>query len=171
MTNVNQKKPHSFFNPFEQLFERKPKNETSPQAPVAPQIEDTGGKSNGEYSQVDFEKLNKAYATQDDAELAKVREQLSPEDVKKQDHAVFFKKYKQEEEVYYETRKREEEEKKLAEERQKLEEQRQEQEALTTQQSEDTLPKGIIRKNILGGSNKKADLSLPPEMKPGGGKQ
>jgi len=122
------------------------------------------------FSSLNFDKLNASYADQDKSQLEALREQMSPEQMKEQGRVQFFKKYKQEEEDYYERRKREKEEEKLQEERAALEKKHMEEEKnLNSHVGE--IPKGKVRKNIFGKTNLRANTALPPEIKPGQGKQ
>ncbi|OGK34829.1 hypothetical protein A3A93_06155 [Candidatus Roizmanbacteria bacterium RIFCSPLOWO2_01_FULL_38_12] len=123
----------------------------------------------GNFSALDLDKLNTAYADQDKSQLDALRQQMTPEQIMEGKRIKFFKKYKKEEEEYYEKRKREEEEKKLQEEHTKAEKQRQEEKNLKSRTGE--IPKGKVRKNIFGKTNLKANTMLPPEIKPGRGKQ
>ena len=124
----------------------------------------------GNFSSLNFDKLNASYANQDKSRLEVIREQMTPEQIKEQESVKFFKKYKQEEEDYYEKRKREEEEKKLQEEREEAEQKRQ-QEEKNLKSHTGEIPKGKVRKNIFGKTNLKSNTVLPPEIKPGQGKQ
>ena len=106
----------------------------------------------GNFSALDLDKLNTAYADQDKSQLDALRQQMTPEQIMEGKRIKFFKKYKKEEEEYYEKRKREEEEKNL-------------------KSRTGEIPKGKVRKNIFGKTNLKANTMLPPEIKPGRGKQ
>src|SRR3990167_585477 len=100
-------------------------------------------------------------------DFEKTKLQLGKEAVEKMH---FFKKYKQEEEDYYEKRKRRDEEKKLQEERITVEKIRQQEEENLKSHTGD-IPKGKVKKNIFGKTNLKANTALPPEIRPGQGKQ
>ena len=124
----------------------------------------------GNFSSLNFDKLNTSYADQDKSKLEAIRQQMTPEQLKEQAKVQFFKKYKQEEEDYYEKRKRRHEEKKLQEERITVEKIRQQEEENLKSHTGD-IPKGKVKKNIFGKTNLKANTALPPEIRPGQGKQ
>lgn len=166
---IKQQKKPIIREGFESSFEK------MKQMPTAAQIEKLSiskeaiNKS-GNFSSLNFDKLNISYADQDKSKLEAIREQMTPEQLKEQDSVRFFKRYKQDEEDYYEKRKREEEEKKLQEERQAAEIKRQEEEKNLKSHGGE-LPKGKVRKNIFGKTNLKSNTALPPEIRPGQGKQ
>lgn len=152
-------------NPFEQSFEtvkQQAKEMLSPtSSPEQPSLPSN-------FSKMDFDKLNTAYAGQDQTSIDALRDQLPKE---AQDEVIklqYHRRFKREEEEYYLRRKQEEEEKKRQEEMD-LQEKLQQEHAQAQQTPE--APKGKVRKNIFGKSSKKADLVLPAEVKPGGGKQ
>jgi len=161
-----QKTKPKVINPFEQSFETA-KKQTPEVAAFRPTPEQAPTPKN--FSPMSFDKLNTAYADQDKSSLDAVRGEL-PQNTKDQTLKLqFHKRFKREEEEYYLKMKREEEEKKRQEELQAQEKRRLEEEQKAKQET--APPKGKVRKNIFGKSAKKADMVLPAEIKPGGGKQ
>lgn len=122
-------------------------------------------------TKIDFDSLNNAYAGQDKQSLANIKQSLNPEQQKQQADLQFFKKYKREEEEYYQKRKQEEEEKKQQEELAEQQRKKQEEEERLARNAKAATPQGKKKKSIFGKIREKASAILPPEMKPGGGKQ
>lgn len=168
MKTISQKKP-IIREGFESSFEKMKQMPTAAQIEKMPISKEAISKS-GNFSSLNFDKLNTSYANQDKSQLEALREQMTPEQLKQQDKVQFFKKYKQDEEDYYEKRKREEEEKKLQVERKEAEQKQQEEEKNLKSHTGE-IPKGKVRKNIFGKTNLRANTSLPPEIRPGQGKQ
>lgn len=167
-------KKQPVINPFESLEHKsRPKTHEIPNIPGMFQSpEDI--KKMGNHSPMDLEKLNKAYANQDQKTLDELRKNMTPEQRKEQEKIQFFKRYKREEEEYYYKRKQEEEEKKRAEAEEEYMKKRQEEQAQMASQGGD-LPTGKIRKNIFGGGKQKTNMRIPPpsttENKPNKGSQ
>ncbi len=168
MKASSQKKP-IIRDSLENAFEKVKQIPSIPKIETLNPLKETVGKS-GNFSSLNFDKLNASYANQDKSQLEALREQMTPEQMKQQGRVQFFKKYKQEEEDYYERRKREKEEKKLQEEQAELEKKRAEEEKNLKSHGGE-IPKGKVRKNIFGKTNLRANTALPPEIKPGQGKQ
>ncbi len=122
-------------------------------------------------TKIDFDKLNTSYADQDKGTLEEIKKNLNPEQQAEMDKVRFFKRYKQEEQEYYERRKREDEEKRQREELEEQERKRQEEEERLAKNAGQATPQGKKKKSIFGKIKDKANMILPPEMKPGGGKQ
>jgi DNA-binding transcriptional MerR regulator len=133
---------------------------------------------NNNFSELDFDKLNKQYSKQDNPNLEAIRAQLkggsngeneTPQEVQDEQLKAHYHKRVQ----------RDEEEENLKEEQEEQEEERQE--ALEEQQKAEAeaaanaaplqAPKGKVLKNILGGKgNMKASTELPPELKAAAGR-
>ncbi|MDP4011805.1 MAG: hypothetical protein Q8P72_06295, partial [Candidatus Roizmanbacteria bacterium] len=114
---------------------------------------------NNNFTELDFDKLNKQYGEQDNPDLEAIRAQFKAQ--------------------YHKRVQREEEEENLKEEQEEQEEEREE--ALKDQQKAQAeaaanaapleTPKGKVHKNILGGKgNMKASTELPPELKADAGR-
>lgn len=129
---------------------------------------------NNNFTDIDFNKLQTKYDSQDSPQLQTLRAQINENSEdngtsSNQAETNFFQKYKREEEEYLLKKKQEEEEK---EQQEKLEEERKKQELVEKNKQKDETPKGKVRKSILGdGGHKKSTSELPPEYKPGAGKQ
>src|SRR3989338_4033873 len=156
MKPTSQKKP-VISESFERDFE-KTKHQLGKEAVEKMPFSSESINKPGNFSSLNFDKLNSSYANQDKSKLDAIRQQMTPEQLQEQEHVRFFKRYKKEEEDYFEKRKREEEEKKLQEEK-------------NLQSHGGEIPKGKVRKNIFGKTNLKANTALPAEIKPGQGKQ
>ena len=150
-------------NPFAELFTN----------PTAKERE----KGNNNFTELDFDKLNKQYSKQDSPDLEAIRAQLN---LNQSDSAkATSDKQEQQLKAHYHKRvQREEEEENLKEEQEEQEEEQQEameeqqkaQEAAANAQPLEA-PKGMVRKSILGGKGKmKASTELPPELKADAGR-
>ena len=168
MKPTSQKKP-IIAESFERDFE-KTKHQLGKEAVEKMPFSSESINKPGNFSSLNFDKLNSSYANQDKSKLDAIRQQMTPEQLQEQEHVRFFKRYKKEEDDYYEKRKRGEEEKKLQEERQAAERKKQEEEERLKAHAGE-IPKGKVRKNIFGKTNLKANTALPAEIKPGQKKQ
>ena len=131
-------------NPFAELFTN----------PTAKERE----KGNNNFTELDFDKLNKQYSEQDSPDLEVIRTQLK---------AHYHKRVQREEE---EENLKEEQEEQEEEQQEAMEEQQKAQEAAENAQPLED-PKGKVRKSILGGKgNIKASTELPPELKADAGR-
>ncbi len=171
MQKPQQKKP--VYNPFEAL-----RDTSTSKVPEIPKLDSLSSpetiKQMKNFSPMDLEKLNKAYAGQDQNSLDEVRKHLTPEQIKEQEKVQFFKRYKREEEEFYLKRKQEEEEKKRQEAAEELQN-REEKERAKIAEPGGELPQGKVRKNIFGGNKPKGNMKIPPpstvEYKPAKGAQ
>lgn len=169
--NAQQQKKKPIINPFESL------DKITHHTPHIDRAQDVSSifkeipQVGNNATKVDFDKLNSTYSGQDKKSIEDIQKNLSPEQLKEQTDLQFFRKYKREEEDYYLKRKQEEEEKKQREELEEQEKKRQEEEERLTQNVEGANPQGKKKKSIFGKIREKATGLLPPEMKPGGGKQ
>jgi len=148
----------SAFNPLSSHFENPTKKERE--------------SGNENFTDLDFEKLQKQYDGQDASRLDVARAQLSETGGDapnpKQQAYDYHHRVKREEEEYLAKKEQEEEEEKRQEAYEEEEKKRQEQEAA---EKPPEIPKGKIRKSILGGKgNRKSSTELPPEFKPGAGR-
>jgi hypothetical protein len=170
---VSQQKKQ-YINPFEALENKS--HQKSGEIPNLPDMMQSPEniKKMGNFSPMDLEKLNEAYANQDQESLDELRKNMTPEQKKEQEKVHFFKRYKREEEEYYYKRKQEEEEKKRQEAEEEFQKKRQAEQEQMSQQGGD-LPQGKIRKNIFGGGKQKTNMRIPPpsntENKPNKGSQ
>src|SRR3989344_1429507 len=155
MKPTSQKKP-VIAESFERDFE-KTKHQLGKEAVEKMPFSSESINKPGNFSSLNFDKLNSSYANQDKSKLDAIRQQMTPEQLQEQEHVRFFKRYKKEE-------------KKLQEERIAAEKIRQ-QEEKNLQSHGGEIPKGKVRKNIFGKTNLKANTALPAEIKPGQGKQ
>ena len=129
-------------------------------------------RGNENFSEIDVQKLNKAYEEDDQEEIQRLQKLINPEAAQEADDKKlemdYHKRVLREEEEYNLRQEQEEEE----EERQKAlieaEKKRQEEEA---RQAPIETPKGKKRHSILGGEKQKATTELPPEFRPDAGKQ
>ncbi|PIZ66059.1 hypothetical protein CO051_02865 [Candidatus Roizmanbacteria bacterium CG_4_9_14_0_2_um_filter_39_13] len=130
-------------------------------------------KGNQNFSDLDFNKLQKQYDHQDSSKLDAVRSQIGGEENTpnpKQQEYDYHHRVKREEEEYLAKKEQEEEEEKRQEAYEEQEKARLEQERQRSQSQ--SAPKGKIRKSILGGKgNQKSTTGLPPEFRPDSGKQ
>jgi hypothetical protein len=167
MQKPQQKKP--IINPFETLKDSsssKNPEQSIASAPIFKEIPQVGNNA----TKINFDQLHSSYAGQDKQSIADIQKSMNPEQVKEQNDLQFFRKYKREEEEYYLQRKKEEEEKKQQEELQEQQQLKQQEEERLARNAEST-PQGKKKKSIMGKIREKATALLPPEMKPGGGKQ
>ena len=180
-TNQNKQKT-IIHESFEQLSElgrdtaRKAVKEiTSTFNPLAANFENPTKKErengNNNFSDLDFEKLQKQYDGQDASQLDAARAQLSGPDTTnpKQQEYDYHRRVKREEEEYQLKKEQEEEE----EERQEAyeEQQKKQLEEERRQAQSQGSPKGKIRKSILGGKgSQKSSSELPPELKSDAGR-
>lgn len=125
------------------------------------------------FNPVDFKKLEKSYAGQDSPDLDKIRAELAGQDGSGSDNsqmsdeqakAARHKQYQSETEQYYAQKEQEEAEKEKQEEEAK-QQQLEEEAAAQQEASQQSTPQGKVRKNILGGGHKKANMELPPEVR------
>lgn len=128
-----------------------------------------------DFSDIDVQKLNKAYAKDDKEEIERIQRILNPEAFEEQDakkkEMEFHKRVQREEEQYNLKKQQEEEERKRQEAMEEQQKREQEEEERVRAQQQET-PKGKVRKSILGGKgNKKATSEIPAEFRPGAGKQ
>lgn len=128
-------------------------------------------KGNENFSEIDVQKLNKAYEEDDQEEIQRLQRLINPEAAEEADD-------KKLEMDYHKRVQREEEEQNLRTEQEKEEEKRQEalieaenKKQEEAQQAPLEAPKGKKRKSILGGDKQKATSELPPEFRPDAGKQ
>ena len=186
MIGTSQKKPKIIYNAFEQTVElgkdtaRKAVYEiTKTFNPLDLGFEHPTNaerkKGNNNFTDLDFDKLQKQYDQQDSSKLDAVRAQLDTSSNEQQNPNQlkynFHRRVMREEEEYNAKKEQEEEEKKRQE---ALEEQQKKQatEETKKKQSAEITPRGRIRRSILGGkSNLKSSTELPPELKPDAGKQ
>lgn len=149
----------SAFNPLASNFENPTKKERE--------------QGNNNFTDLDFEKLQKNYDGQDSSQLDAVRSQLGHSSEEhpvnpKQEQYDYHQRVKREEEEYLAKKEQEEEEEKRQEAYEEEEKKRQEQEA--ARQPLET-PKGKVRRSILGGKgNQKSSTELPPELKTDAGR-
>lgn len=165
MNTQNKKKP--IINLFESLTKEPSNTKEHNPTPIFKEIPVVGDNA----TKLDFDKLNNAYAGQDKQSLEAIQKQLTPEQAKEQADLQFFRRYKREEEEYYMKRKQEEEEKKQREELEEQERKKREEGEKLKQNAESAAPQGKKKKSIFAKIKDKASTLLPPEMKPGGGKQ
>ncbi len=149
----------SAFNPLAANFENPTKKERE--------------KGNNNFSDLDFNKLQKQYDGQDSSKLDAVRAQLGRSGADtpnpKQLEYDYHHRVKREEEEYLAKKEQEEEEEKRQEAYEEQEKARLEQERQRSQSQ--SAPKGKIRKSILGGKgNQKSTTELPPELKADAGR-
>ncbi len=170
--NLNMQKPQQkkpIINPFETLKDSsstKTPEQTVTSAPIFKEIPQVGNNA----TKINFDQLHSSYAGQDKQSIEHIQKSISPEQAKDQADLQFFRKYKREEEEYYLKRKKEEEEKKQQEELAEQQRLKQQEEERLARNAESAVPHGK-KKSILGKIREKASAILPPEMKPGGGKQ
>ncbi|MBP9691463.1 hypothetical protein KBD81_05295 [Candidatus Woesebacteria bacterium] len=124
-----------------------------------------------DFSDLNVQKLQSAYAQDDQEEINRLQRLLHPEQFEEQDE-------KQEEMNAHRRVQREEEEFNLKEEQEEEEEKRQEameeqqkKQAEAAQNQHVETPKGKVRKSVLGGAKRKASSELPTEFRPDAGKQ
>ena len=148
----------SAFNPLAANFENPTKKERE--------------KGNNNFSDLDFNKLQKQYDGQDSSKLDAVRAQLGGSGADtpnpKQQAYDYHHRVKREEEEYL-AKKEQEEEEERRQEAYEEQQKKQAEEQLAAQHIE--APKGKKRKNILGGDKHKATAELPTEFRPDAGKQ
>ncbi|CAN5225697.1 hypothetical protein BH09PAT2_BH09PAT2_01270 [soil metagenome] len=173
-------------NPFEQLHELG--SDTRKKIPEAladvfipgsemwgsptPKPENMPGGPN--FSPVDFDRLQNQYKQQDSSDIDKARQQLMGAQNKgentesgppsEQEILNRHKQYKNEEEQYYLERKQEEAEKEQEEAMQEQQKEQEEADQAQAAQAEST-PQGKVRKNVMGGGKRKANMDLPPEVR------
>lgn len=129
-------------------------------------------KGNETFTDLDVQKLNKAYEQDDQEEIQRLQRLINPEAAEEADEKKlemdYHKRVQREEEEQILKKKQEEEE----EERQKalMEAEKKKQEE-AAEEAPIEAPKGKKRKNILGGERQKATTELPPEFRPDAGKQ
>ncbi len=168
MQKPQPKKP--IINPFETLKDSsssKTPEQTITSAPIFKEIPQVGNNA----TKINFDQLHSSYAGQDKQSIEHIQKSISPEQAKQQTDLQFFRKYKQEEEEYYLKRKKEEEEKKQQEALEEQQRIKQQEEERLARNAESAVPQGKKKKSIMGKIREKASALLPPEMKPGGGKQ
>jgi len=146
----------SAFNPLAANFENPTKKERE--------------KGNNNFSDLDFNKLQKQYDGQDSSKLDAVRAQLAEPDTPnpKQQEYDYHRRVKREEEEYLAKKEQEEEEEK----RQEAYEEQQKKQAEEQQAAQHIeAPKVKIRESILGGKgHQKSTTELPPELKADAGR-
>ena len=148
----------NIINPFPEMWgSPTPKPESIPGGP--------------NFSPVDFDKLNKQYANQDNPDIDKIRQQLAgmqggdnqqPQLTDEQLDQKRHNEFKREQDEFYAKLDKE----KADKERQEAYEK--EQQILAEEEANaqpDATPQGKVRKNILGGGHKKANMELPPEVR------
>ena len=162
------KTPRPYLNPFEQVAElgkdtlvtavKEVVKTANPFAELFtnPTVKERE-KGNNNFTELDFDKLNKQYDEQDSPDLEVIRTQLK---------AHYHKRVQREEE---EENLKEEQEEQEEERQEAMEEQQKAQEEAANAQPLEA-PKGKIRKNILGGARPKATSELPPELKADAGR-
>ncbi len=173
---------HNTFNPLEQAYEFV--KDTAKMAltetfdalnPLSSLFHDEVSrereKGNNNFSEIDVQKLQKAYAENDSEEIQRLQRLIYPEQAKEQDEKneemEYHRRVQREEEEFLLKKEQEEEEEKRQE---AIEEQQKQQEEANQAQPLES-PKGKVRKNILGGGKPKANSELPPEFRPDAGKQ
>ena len=186
-SSTKTKKPSHVINPFEQLKDfasdvvRKAPTEVAkaliPTADMwgspTPKPEQVPGGPN--FSPVDFAKLQGKYQEQDNPDIDAVRQQLkgmkqggedqnTPQMTDEQLHMNRHRQFKREEKEYYLRRQQEEAEKERQEELARQQQDQEDAEAAKAAQQQ-SAPQGKVRKNILGGGHKKANMDLPPEVR------
>jgi len=128
-------------------------------------------KGNNNFSELDVQKLQTAYANKDKEEIDRLQRLIYPDQAQEQDEKKeemeYHRRVKREEEEFLLKKEQEEEEEKRQEAMEK--QQKQQEEANQAQPLE--APKGKVRKSILGGGKHKATSELPPEFRPDAGKQ
>ncbi|MDP4010912.1 MAG: hypothetical protein Q8P72_01655 [Candidatus Roizmanbacteria bacterium] len=129
-------------------------------------------KGNQNFSDLDFNKLQKQYDHQDSSKLDAVRSQIGGEENTpnpKQQEYDYLHRVKREEEEYLAEKEQEEEEEKRQEAYEEQEKARLKEEQRISQSQ--TAPKGKVRESILGGKgSQKSSSELPPELKRDAGK-
>jgi len=182
-SNIKKKKQKPVFNPFEQVAELAKdtavttvKEVAKTANPLSELFSDPTQKErqdgNNNFTDLDMKKLQKHHEGSDEQDIEAIRAQLNPDQKEAQEKAKLKMQY-------HKRVQREEEEENLKEEQEKQEKERQE--AMEEQQKVEEeaaqnaqpleIPKGKVRKSILGGkNNRKASTELPPELKPGAGK-
>ncbi len=129
-------------------------------------------RGNDKFTDLDVQKLNKAYEQDDQEEIERLQRLINPEAAEEADKKKlemdYHKRVQREEEEQNLKKKQEEEEEERQEAMKEAEEKKQEEEA---QQAPVEAPKGKKRRNILGGEKQKATSELPPEFRPDAGKQ
>lgn len=187
MSSSAKKKPSIIKNSFEQVGELGRDTAKSVATEVVktfiPMAEHFGNptkevreQGNENFTDLDFEALQKKYGAQDHSQLDEVRRQLGgqlPEEQMKEQHdAQFHRKYRQEEERYHVEKEQQEADKERQEAYEAQERQRIDEEEARKRQQESGIPKGKVRKTILGGKgHKKATSEIPAEFRPSAGKQ
>ncbi|MDA1317258.1 MAG: hypothetical protein O3B87_04505 [bacterium] len=182
---TNTKKP--FLNPFEQVAEFAKDTVVTTAKELVKTVNPLSElfinptqkereKGNNNFTELDFDKLQKQYSQQDNPDLEAIRAQLgadgaggnevSEDMTDEQLKAQFHKRVMREEE---EENLREEQEKEENERQKAMEAQQQAQAEAANAQPLET-PKGKVHKNILGGGRPKATSELPPEIKPDAGR-
>jgi len=129
-------------------------------------------KGNENFSEIDVQKLNKAYEEDDQDEIQRLQRLINPEAAEEADEKKlemdYHKRVQREEEEQNLRTEQEEEEEERQEAMMEAEEKKQDEEA---QQAPIEAPKGKQRRSILGGAKQKATSELPPEFRPDAGKQ
>ena len=181
------KRPPLAINPFEQL--RDLVSDTAQKAPreivntfipgpeiwksPTPKPESIPGGPN--FTPVKFDQLQKKYQEQDSPDIESVRQQLmgiqqkpsadlAPQPTAEQLHMSRHNQYLREIEEHHLKLKREKAEEERQEELEKQQEEQKEADQKAASQQQST-PHGKVRKNILGGGHKKANMDLPPEVR------
>lgn len=129
-------------------------------------------KGNNNFSEIDVQKLNKAYEEDDQEEIQRLQRLINPEASTEADENKlemdYHKRVQREEEEQNLKTQQEEEEQKRQEALLEAEKKKQEE---AEAQAPIEAPKGKKRKSILGGEKQKATSELPPEFRPDAGKQ
>jgi len=182
-------KQKSVINPLETLTEFAKDTiekaaEEIPEAvvPFAPVVKEMFGnptkaerdKGNNNFTELNFDKLQKKYDQQDADKLNDVRSQLggnkSEINPKQQQYDYHRRVQREEEEQKLKTEAEEEEKKRQEALGEQQKKQKKEEEEIQRQQA-GSMPKGKVRKTILGGEHRKATSELPPERRPDAGRQ
>lgn len=127
-----------------------------------------------DFSDLDVQKLNKAYEQEDQDEIMRLQRIINPEQAQEQDdkkEAMEYHRRVQKDEEEYNLKKQQEKEEEKRQEAMEEQQRKQQEEEERIRASQQENPKGKVRKSILGGAKRKASSELPAEHRPDSGKQ